>query len=164
MKVIVKYSLHWTIGKAKDSGMFARRTSWGLQFWSSHCLSVLIWSDELRYSSSSSCHTPGLPERSDPCNNWFLVRNKVSRGYNETVSKGPLGCNRRQSIRKVDFDSKRTFLTTPTHESDWLYFQGNFKILSLEWKRAHPATNSTAWLPRIIKKISYVATPVVSNY
>ena len=32
--------------------------------------------------------------------------------------KGALGCNHRQSIRKVGFDGKRTFLTTPTHDSD----------------------------------------------
>ena len=152
MKVIVKYSPHWTIGKSKDRAMFARRTSWGLQDWSCHCLNVLRWSDRPRHSSSSSCHTLGLPERSNPCNSWFPVRNRVSQSYIESVSKGALGCNHSQSIRKVGFDGKRTFLTTPTHDSDWQYFQGNFRISSLEWKHAHPVTTSTARWPRIIKK------------
>ena len=132
--------------------MFARRTSWGLQGWSSQCLNVLRWSDWPRYSSSSSCCIPGLPERSDPCNNCFPVRNRVFLGYIEAVSKGAPGCNHRQSIQKVGFDCKCTFLTTPTHDSDWLYFQENFRISSLEWKRPHPATTSTAWLQRIVKK------------
>ena len=152
MQVIVMYTPHWTIGKFKGRGMFVRRTSWGLQDWSSHCLNVLRWSDGPWYSSSSSCRTPGLPERSAPCNNWFPVRNRVSWGYLETVSKGGLGSNYRQLIRKVCFDGKRTFLTTPTHNGNWLYFQGNFRISSPEWKHAHPGTTSRAWLPRIIKK------------
>ena len=46
------------------------------------------------------------------------VRNRISRGYIETVTKGTPGCNPRQSIRKVGFDGKRTFLTTPTDDGD----------------------------------------------
>ena len=83
MKVIVKYLSYWTIGKFKGRSMFTRRTSWGLQDWSSPCLNVLRWSDGPRYSSSSSCRTPGLSERSDPCKNWFPVQNRVSRNYIE---------------------------------------------------------------------------------
>ena len=115
------YAPHWTIGKFKGRGMFARRMSWGLQDWSSHYLNVLRWSYVPRYSSSSSWRTPGLPEISDPCNNWFPVWIKVTRGYIETVSKDALCCNHRQTIRKVGFEGKRTFLTTPTHDSNWLY-------------------------------------------
>ena len=73
----------------------------------------------------------------------------VSLGNIETVSKGGLGCNQRQSIQKVGFDDKRNFLTTPMHDNDWLNFQGNFGISSLEWKHAHSASTSTAWSPRI---------------
>ena len=144
--------------------MFARRTLWGLQDWNSQCLNVFRWSDEPRYSSSSLCRIPGLPERSDLCKNWFPVRNRDYQGNIETVSKGELGCNHRQSIRKVGFNGKRTFLTTPTHDSDWLYFHGNFRISFLEWKHANPDTTSTAWLLRIIKKGSYVATPCTTHW
>ena len=138
--------------KVQGRGTFAHRTSWELQDWNSLCLNVLRWSNGLKYSSSSSFRTPGLPERSDPCNNWFSVRNRVSWGYIGMLSNDALGYNHRQSIRKVGFDGKRTFLTTPTHDSDWLYFQGNFRFSSLEWKHAHPATTSTPWFPRIIKR------------
>ena len=165
MKVIVKYlPPHWTIGKSKDRGIFALRTSWWLQDWSSHGFNVLRWSDGPKYSSSSLCRTPGLPERNGSCNNWFLVRNMVSRGYVETGSKGALGCNHKQSIRKAGFDGKRTFLTTPTHNFNWLYFQSNIRISSLEWKHAHSATTSTAWLPRIILKEVMLPYLVVHIY
>ena len=70
------------------------------------------------YSSSSSCQTPGLPERTDPSNNRFPVWKRASRGYIETLTKGALGCNHRPSNRKVGFDGKRTFLTAPTHDCD----------------------------------------------
>ena len=163
MQVIVKYSSHWTIGKPKGRSMSARRTSWGSQDWSSHCLNVLRWSDGPRYSSSSSCQTPGLPERIDPSNNWFPVWNRASRGYIETISKGALGCNHRPSIRKVGFDGKRTFLTTPTHDCNWKERKENFNTLSLEWNHAHPATTSTAWLPCKIKKEVMLPHPVY-NY
>ena len=152
MKVIVKYSPHWTIRKSKGRSMFARRTPWGLLDWSSRCLNVLTWSDGPRYSSSSPCGTPSLPECSDQCNNWLPVRNRASRGYIETITKGALGCNNRLTIQKVGHKGKRTLLTTPTHDSYWLYFWGNFENGPIKWNHAHSASTSTARLPCILKR------------
>ena len=84
-------------------------------------------------------------------------------GYIETVSKGALGYNHRQSIRKVGFDGKHTFFTTLTHDSDGLYFQGNFGISSLKWKYGHPANTFTAWLSRVIKYEVMLPDPVFSG-
>ena len=57
MKILMKNSPHRTIGKSKGRRMFARRTPWWSQHWSSHCLNVLTWSNGPRDSSSSSCRT-----------------------------------------------------------------------------------------------------------
>ena len=119
MKVIVKYSHHCTIGNSKGRCMFARRTPWGLQDWSSHCPNVLRWSDGPRDSSSSSCRTRGLSEHSDPCNNRFPVRDRAQRGYIEAISEGALGCDHRTSVWKIGLDGKRTLLTISTHDSNW---------------------------------------------
>ena len=149
MKVIVKYLPQWTIGKVQGHWHVCTQNVVGiarLKLSMPQCSQMIWWA---RHSSSSSCCIPGLSERGDPYNNWFPVRNRVSLGYIEAVSRGALGCNHRQSIRKLGFDGKYTFFTTPTHDSDWLYFQENFRISSLEWKHRHPATTSTAWLPGI---------------
>ena len=45
MKIIMKNSPHRTIGKSKGRRMFARRTLWWSQNWSSHCLNLRFWGD-----------------------------------------------------------------------------------------------------------------------
>ena len=83
MKIIMKNSPHRTIRKSKGRCIFARRTPWWSQHWNSHCLNVLRWSNGLRDSSSFSCCTCSLSERSDPFKNWFLVLDTGQRGDSE---------------------------------------------------------------------------------
>ena len=130
MKVIVKYSPHWTIGKFKGRGMFARRTSWGLTDWRSHCLNV---SDD-----QVGRGTPVLRRVVHPvCRNLVTdVKNYFGSGTGSLVAALKRFRKTRwvaiiQSIRKVGFDGKRTFLTTPTHDNEWMFFQGNFRISSI---------------------------------
>ena len=118
----------------KADACFAQNAWWS-QHWSSHCLNVLRWSNGLRDSSSSSCHTSSLSECSDPHNNWFAVRDRGQRGLIKAIPIGALGCDHITSTSKVGLNSKRMLLTVPTHDGDWTVSGQNFIVLPL--KRDH---------------------------
>jgi hypothetical protein len=152
MKFIVQNSPHGTIGNSNGRCMFACRTQRGSQKWHPYCFDVLRLSDGTCVSTSSFLHRTSFPERCDPQQNWFLVRDRTQWRNIKVISEGALGWNHQTAAGKIGLYGKHTLLVTPPHDGYWTTTSHNFRIPSLERDHAHPPGAPLCFRPLSSKK------------